>query len=391
MILQALYEYYQHQDDASPNGFQPQKIPFLIHLTSVGEFLQFSDTREKQGQRAIAKTFLIPRAAKPTSNIVPNLLWGKPAYVLGVSATQINSNKSTQAHAAFFAKIQDFIEHHPEIASVQAVFNFLRQIPFARLKSDPLWRAVLETTGSILTFQIADQAHIVCNDLPVMQAIQADAKAPSSVSEQLEQCLITGEWTSISRLHPSIKGVIGGNSSGSSLVGCNLETAWSYGKKQGHISPISTEATHVYSTALNLLLQEKSRQKINLAHTTVVFWAKTDNKPARQFQDQFATFFAEEKDASHSGAEEVQKLFQSPRKGRKAVLESTEHFCILGLSKSSGSRLAVKFWHVLSLDQLAHALKQHFDDLTIIQAQHIMPVLSVKRLLQELCLDHNLD
>src|SRR6185312_17165939 len=46
-------------------------------------------------------------------------------------------------------------------------------------------------------------------------------------------CLVTGETRPIARLHPSIKGVPGAQSSGAALVSFNLDAFTSYGKTQG--------------------------------------------------------------------------------------------------------------------------------------------------------------
>nr|HPG89605.1 type I-C CRISPR-associated protein Cas8c/Csd1 [Hyphomicrobium sp.] len=63
MILQALNDYYVRKSasgELAPPGFSPKAIPFLVVLSSTGEFVQLSDTRELIGRRLTAKTFLVP-------------------------------------------------------------------------------------------------------------------------------------------------------------------------------------------------------------------------------------------------------------------------------------------------------------------------------------------
>ena len=52
-------------------------------------------------------------------------------------------------------------------------------------------------------------------------------------------CLISGDTAPIARLHPAIKGVFGGQSSGGSIISFNKEAFASFGKEQGANAPVS--------------------------------------------------------------------------------------------------------------------------------------------------------
>ncbi len=69
-------------------------------------------------------------------------------------------------------------------------------------------------------------------------------------------CLVSGKQAPIARLHPAIKGVVGAQAMGASLVGFNARAFESYGhdEEQGLNAPVSEYATFAYSTALNYLL-----------------------------------------------------------------------------------------------------------------------------------------
>ena len=83
MILQALAKYYERMPTAAQEGFQQQAIPFVITLNRQGNFVGLMDTREGDGKKKRARSFLVPKAVKKSVNIAANLLWGTPAYVLG--------------------------------------------------------------------------------------------------------------------------------------------------------------------------------------------------------------------------------------------------------------------------------------------------------------------
>ena len=52
-------------------------------------------------------------------------------------------------------------------------------------------------------------------------------------------CLVTGEQTSIARLHPSVKGVAGAQGSGASIVSFDKDAFKSFGKDRGANAPVS--------------------------------------------------------------------------------------------------------------------------------------------------------
>ena len=90
-------------------------------------------------------------------------------------------------------------------------------------------------------------------------------------------CLVTGAAAPVRRLHPSIKGVEGAQSSGASLVSFNLDAFRSYGKDQGDNAPTSEAAAFRYGAALNRMLDRGSRNRVQrtVGDATVVFWADT--------------------------------------------------------------------------------------------------------------------
>ena len=60
----------------------------------------------------------------------------------------------------------------------------------------------------------------------------------SKTTEREGICLVTGEKTGISRIHTTIKGVQGAQSSGAALVSFNAPAFESYGKEQSYNAPV---------------------------------------------------------------------------------------------------------------------------------------------------------
>ena len=74
-------------------------------------------------------------------------------------------------------------------------------------------------------------------------------------------CLVTGRRTEIARIHTSIKGVQGAQSSGAALVSFNAPAFESYGKEQSYNAPVGVYAAYAYTAALNYLLADREHRK----------------------------------------------------------------------------------------------------------------------------------
>ena len=86
---------------------------------------------------------------------------------------------------------------------------------------------------------------------------------------------MSGARAPLARLHPSIKGVCGAQSSGASIVSFNLDAFTSYGKEQGDNAPVSEEAAFAYTHRAQPPLRPGSRNRIQIADASTVFWAES--------------------------------------------------------------------------------------------------------------------
>lgn len=365
MILQALAHYYERCGDAvAPPGWEAKEIPFLIVLDTEGKPVGINDTREERDGKKRAKEFVVPQSVKRTSGKAANLLWDKPEYALAFS-TEANSADAEEKHRLFIERIEALaLAELPEIA---AVLKFLRRPEkIGLLQHHPEWREICETaSAAFLSFKIAGQPDPVFRHPAVVTKISLlnenpDPAAPRGI------CLVTGNWDVVERLHPSIKGVRDAQSSGANIVSFNADSFCSYGKKQGANSPVGKAAAFAYTTALNTLLGKDSRQKIQVADATTVFWSE---KPTRLETD-FLLFFSEPaKDDPNRGTKAVKALFESPRTGAWIEPDGMVHFHVLGLAPAD-SRLAVRFWITGTVADMAANIRQHFEDIAIAHAPH---------------------
>ncbi|HIH74608.1 MAG TPA: type I-C CRISPR-associated protein Cas8c/Csd1 [Methanosarcina sp.] len=210
------------------------------------------------------------------------------------------------------------------------------------------------------------------------------------------QCLISGKVEPVAKIHQKIKGVVGAQSAGASIVSFNDSAFCSYGKEQSFNSPISESAVFKYTTALNYLLSSQSN-RIRIADSTVVFWAETSEKSC---EDLVKFFFdspepekKEEKNMETSRVwdtnkiKEIEEILNKVRIGKKVNQEDIgtdpeTNFYILGLSPNN-ARLAVRFWYVDSIGNLIEKMARHHLDMEIIRDDHGPRCISIYRLLNE--------
>jgi len=392
MILQALVDYYERKSsdpDAglATMGFEAKEIPFILEINNQGELIQIEDTREGDGRKKRARSFLVPQGIKKTSGVASNLLWDNAEYVINllnaVKWTTIpKSNRDKrrkqihrfrEQHQAFVTRINELSEKVDDIG-LDAVIAFLTRIKpnKAKMRRFPQWVDIVESNPN-LTFRLSGSRELICQSPPVIAAIRASDSSDGSK----ERCLISGKADEVERLHTSIKGVWGAQSSGANIVSFNLDAFNSFGKKQGNNAPVGKQAAFAYTTALNYLLRKDSTQRMQVGDASTVFWSEKQSDMEKMV---VSLFDQPPKDDPDRNVNAVQTLFKSIHHGRYSNDDGDTRFYVLGLAPNA-ARIAVRFWHVGTVAEMAEQIVQHFSDLDIVHGSHEAPFLSLFRLL----------
>ena len=394
MILQALNSYYRRKcDDPDPAqrlpafGLEQKDIPFILEITATGELVQLRDTRTPQGKRKVAQNFRVPQGVKKTSGVAANLLWDTLEYVLGVD-TKGRPERVAEQHAAFVQRIAQLPATAQADAGIQAVRRFLAHEDWAqqleKLQSLPDW-AELQETNPVLSFRLHGDLDLVCQRPAV---VQAALNVPTDADERQAMCLVSGELALVERLHASIKGVWGAQTSGANIVSFNARAFESYGKteRQGENAPVSKAAAFAYTTALNHLLRKDSSQRIQVGDSSTVFWADQDS----EFESLGADVFGEpSKDDPDRGTRALHALLSAVQAGKFAEPDDNR-FHILGLAPNA-ARISIRFYHCLPLPEMAQRITQHFNDLAMVRGPYDPEYPSLFRLLTAVSLQNKAD
>jgi CRISPR-associated protein Csd1 len=392
-ILQALDRYYDRmaaRGEAEAPGYSREKISFAIVLSGAGEPVDCIDLREATGKRLVPRLLEVPAAVKRTVGISPNRLWDKSAYVLGRTAGK--GRRIADEHAAFKALHSELLTGTSDVG-LTALGRFLAVWTPERFDEGPFSANMLDSN---IVFRLdGDPCY-----LHERQASRKLVSAPVSAAESSERtiCLVTGRRAPAQRLHASIKGVEGAQSSGAALVSFNLDAFASYNKEQGDNAPVSVDAAFRYGASLNRMLDRASRNRLPrpIGDATVIFWADAagaSEAAAAAAEDVFSALInpsAGEADPEKLGddaseaakARDFMNQVAAGRPLRNADQRLTDgvRFHVLGLSPNA-ARLSVRFWLDGSFELFARRLSEHYADLAIEPAPWRASLPAVNRLL----------
>ena len=405
MILASLARYYRRlavENDVvgnpkvPPYGFSEERVGWVLVLDSDGVLVDVMPnlTADKKPQ---PKLISVPRPEKRTSGVKPNFLWDKTAYALGVESNKDKATAKEQPSMPSEKTFEAFRRHHLDLLKdnddegLLALRRFLESWQPAQFADSPCLPEMLDAN---VVFKLDGSSGYI-HQREAAQALWASCLQNDEAEQGL--CLISGEQAPIARLHPAIKGVFGGQSSGGSIISFNKESFASFGKEQGANAPVSEAAAFAYTTALNYLLRPenghsliigsaKVRQAIKLSKksksdgsqdfdkrpstgdASTVFWAEAaDMKSAVAAEDVFAVAMTPPDDEQES--QRVFDVLEQIAKGRPLQeidpdLSPDTRFYVLGLAPNA-SRISIRFWLDTTFGQLAQNIAQHWQDLAI--------------------------
>ncbi|MDO5603234.1 MAG: type I-C CRISPR-associated protein Cas8c/Csd1, partial [Oscillospiraceae bacterium] len=391
MILQALASYYEalkQKGKISPPGWSAAKVTFALLLAEDGTLqgIQGLKYLPEGAKREVPQVMDVPEQVKKTSGVASNFLCENSSYFLGIDAKG-KPERSRQCFEAARALHKTLLAgvDSPAARAVTAFFDTwsvedAAQHPVIAPLYDEL------TAGANLIFSV--DGVYAQNDAAIAEKWEKSKTESGGAREEI--CLVTGERAPIARLHASIKGVKGAQSSGAALVSFNVAALESYGKEmsddtgQGYNAPVSEKAAFAYTTALNYLLADRKHVQ-HIGDTTVVYWAEDADERA---QDVFGfSLFGPSSDdvITDDDLEGVLKAMAQggPLYLKGLPLKPQNKFYVLGLAPNA-ARLSVRFFLQDTFGGMLQHIQRHYDALKIIKpAYEKFELLPLWRLLNE--------
>lgn len=249
-MLNALREHYDALFCEEDLVTDTVELAAVIALDEEGHPLGLIPFDEEE----VVKT-RVPSLIKRSSGINANLLVDKDTYLLGYSGTQ-RTPKTEKAFENFREKNLPLLKNLSG-ARAQAFKTFLETSI-----DDPIFEEMAQdlaenkTKRQWIGLRFEDDT-LVSEDADI-KAAALEARG----AEGTETCfsLLSGKEEPIARLHPPLKGLFGGQSSGVSLISFNSDSIAfnNTGLKQGALAPIGVHDAAAVTKVLNDLIKNNN-------------------------------------------------------------------------------------------------------------------------------------
>ncbi len=384
MLISALCSYYDTlaaNGSTDRSGFSGVGIRYRIMLTKEGKLAaiepcaEIKDIKDKKGnvkKKEFPREMIMPkRSEKP--GIDCNIPEHRPLYIFGLAVEKgalVESDKAKKSHKAFVGKTLEYTDGmSSELVAAYRAFAETWE-PSENLDNPVLTEIVRDFDKSGYCFGLFGHPEkLLHEDEELLEKYSASIAESSDADAERGTCAITGLANQpIAGIHGVIRGIRGGQPSGTKLVCFNNPSDESYGKKQSANSSISVLAAEKYTGALNWLLRTDGHHT-SLNDMTLVYWADTENADADKVVcDMFCCCLDEKADREETDS----RLTSFMAKARVGELSASDlsaegidpsvSFYVVGLTPNS-SRISVKFVYRNSVGKFAENIAQHQRDL----------------------------
>ncbi len=283
--------------------------------------------------------------------IRPLLLADKADYALGYVSADGKPDRVKACHDAFVDLVRQCAAATEEPAVI-AVKVFLEGRPLDQLRLGEAF-----DPGGIITFRVEGIFPI---DLPSVQAFWAQLNDPALGAAPVMQCIVCGEKRPVlDRLQAKIKGVPGGQTSGTSIISANADAFESYGLQASLIAPTCADCGERFTKAANDLLS-KEGSRIVVGGAAFIFWTREESS------FDLRTYLTDPQ------PEDVRALLNSVRTGKTQPEVDATQFYATALS-GSGGRAVVRDWLDTTVGEVQRSLGTWFQRQAMVDAYGAEP------------------
>ena len=346
MLLSKLREYADERlGDQPPPLYASTPVAWAVAIDIDGKALSSlpislidpSTTRGKRGKDMIAPV------VQRSSGIKPLLLADQGEYTFGRARNPEKQKRTDEAHAAY-RDLLDRCYAATNEPAVRAVQRFYDQGGATQLDLGDDW-----DYGLKIIFVVHFENGTICRptDLPAVQGFWLSVNQPAS--DGSSQCLVCGDHKpALDRLQANIKGIRGGQSSGTALISANAEAFESYGLKASRTAPTCQECGEAVIRAVNHLIGGE-KTSLSVGSATFVFWT-SEKTPGFDFGGLL----------QNPDPAAVKALIASVKSGRRTTIEDMTAFYAVSLS-ASGGRAVVRDWIDTTVGSVKQNVTRWFD------------------------------
>lgn len=373
-MLHHLINYAHDQGLETEPGFKPKDVRWSLCFSSQGKFLKaIQELGEVGSKRNPGQHFIkCPDLSQPeltAGSTTRSHFLIDTAEVVALFGKNATEKKTCAKHHYFVELLGKASSVMPELACLAATLrdkNALIAIRECMSQQDnPKLRPTDKVTFSVdARFPVESGAwHNWWREFRKALASEKSGEAKQASQQKRGspmRCFVSGEVVEPAPTHPKIEGLadVGGQPSGSPLIGFDKDAFASYGLEQSANAAVSEQAASAYRAALNDLLRNHA---VRLAGAKDVYWFKAkvprEDDPLAWLQEGAEL---QQLDAQHR----ARSLLEAIRAGKRPELLNNAYYA-LTLS-GSGGRVMVRDWMEGQFENLAENVIRWFDDLAIV-------------------------
>ncbi|KKM12693.1 hypothetical protein SY88_02150 [Clostridiales bacterium PH28_bin88] len=329
-------------------GFKPKTARWIIVLTEDGRFVDLvEERREFVLAPDLQQNELIAGGVKRSHFLLD---------ALGVVTAFDASGKELLKHSYFIELLRQAAAQEPIMGKI---VDLLNNSEIKQQINEVLKAAKARKTDAV-TFRVGNVYPVELNTWHGWWQQFRRSLKPGDETGNSMVCLLSGEQAKPRLTHFKISGMtrVGGQSTGTVLVGFDKESFTSYGLEQSLNAACSEESAAMYRSALEALI---AKAPPPLAGTMFLAWFK---EPVPEEDNLLDFAVLENPEAEEAGArEKVERLLKAVEEGKRPDLLHNRYF-ILQVS-ATGGRIMVRDWLEGDFHGLADNLRKWFADLEI--------------------------
>ena len=380
MILQSLAQFYDRlsedpEQSIPAYGFTEGKVTHCVILSKDGDLIDIEDIRDTSGKKPFPRKERVPDCGVRASNIRPNVLCDGPAYVFGYVPEGAKPDpKREKALKRALLSFEAFKQRHLELEaaidhpSYSSFCRFLEKWQSSTASENPI---ILEKgdalVGATFVFRIDDELPYLHRISEIRSAWQKAKQNEASGKDDVNgQCLVSGDEEPLERVHSSIKGVFGVQSSGAAVISFNASAFTSYsGKDKTALNaPVGKSVAFKYTTTLNWLLNRDNKHVVQIGNASTVFWCDAPTVFSNVWGSFMKGDLQSEDEETLIQLHSAMEYLSGKRQGVRDLEDMKAGFHILGFSPNA-ARISLRFSYESSLGEAYECLKKHYDDLRI--------------------------
>lgn len=357
-MLHALKEYAEKKNMISIPGFKERSAKYIINLDSYGNYIALSAAEGEGNNGKIFPVCPTLEQAELVSAKTSHFLLDAVSVVLNIPKKTNDSDevsKAEEKHKSFKKLLSLAAPYDPLVGRCLSALE--NPECFNAIKEDAIKQKVKVTDG--ITFRVGLRYPIESNAWhDWWHTFRGSIKERKQKTESDGMlCFLSGEVTKPEATHGKIGGlsIVGGQSSGSTLISFDKEAFTSYGLEQSENASMSAQAVSIYVGALNTLIKKAPRP---LAGTMFLHWYKED---ITDEDDCFSELYTSEGKAEEKAADNlVESVYSGDRDGKRDAVMGNRYYILL--VSASGGRVMVRDYMEGEYAQLYDRVNSWFED-----------------------------